>query len=118
MEYARINGLDLLTVCPTLVFGPILQYIANASTLVLIKLLKAEAVLMAYEKPEAEGRYICTAHIKARDLVEELRSIYPNKRTAKVELGETSEAGFEFPTCSWRNVDLALRTAPQGLMAF
>ncbi|RXH96752.1 hypothetical protein DVH24_009594 [Malus domestica] len=78
----------------------------------------AEAVLMAYEKPEAEGRYICTAHIKARDLVEELRSIYPNKRTAKVELGETSEAGFEFPTCSWRNVDLALRTAPQGLMAF
>ncbi|CAN6580014.1 unnamed protein product [Malus baccata var. baccata] len=38
MEYARINGLDLLTVCPTLVFGPILQYIAN--TLVLIKLLK------------------------------------------------------------------------------
>ncbi|CAN6711939.1 unnamed protein product [Malus baccata var. baccata] len=83
----------------------------------------AEAVLMAYEKPEAEGRYIGTAHIKARDLVEELRSIYPNynypnKRTAKVELGETSEAGFEFPTCSWRNVDLALRTAPQGLMAF
>lgn len=39
----------------------------------------AQAVLLAYEKPGAEGRYICTAHhIKARDLVEELRSTYPD----------------------------------------
>ena len=38
----------------------------------------AEAILMAYEKPEAEGRYICTAHnIKVKDLVEKLRSLYP-----------------------------------------
>ena len=43
----------------------------------------AEALFLVYEKPEAEGRYICTAHsIRARDLVEKLRSIYPsyNKR--------------------------------------
>lgn len=39
----------------------------------------AEAILMAYEKPEAEGRYICTAHIiKAKDLVDKLRSIHPH----------------------------------------
>ena len=38
----------------------------------------AEALLLAYEQPEAEGRYICTAHmIKMQDLVENLRSIYP-----------------------------------------
>lgn len=38
----------------------------------------AEAILLAYEKPEAEGRYICTAHsIKTKDLVDKLRSIYP-----------------------------------------
>ncbi|KAM1023925.1 hypothetical protein ACFX2I_037145 [Malus domestica] len=98
LEYARINGLDLVTVCPTLIMGPILQSTVNASTLVVIKLLKegyeslenkprmivdvrdvAEAVVMVNEKPEAEGRYICTAHnIKTRDLVEELKSIYPN----------------------------------------
>ncbi|KAB2631980.1 cinnamoyl-CoA reductase 2-like [Pyrus ussuriensis x Pyrus communis] len=97
-KYARINGLDLVTVCPTLIMGPILQSTVNASTLVLIKLLKegyeslennprmivdvrdvAEAVVMVYEKPEAEGRYICTAHnIKTTALVEELKSIYPN----------------------------------------
>ncbi|VVA23178.1 PREDICTED: cinnamoyl-CoA reductase [Prunus dulcis] len=98
LEFARRNGLDLVTVCPTLILGPILQSTVNASTLVLIKLLKegyeslenkvrmivdvrdvAQAVLVAYAKPEAEGRYICTGHhIKARDLVEELRSIYPD----------------------------------------
>ena len=39
----------------------------------------AEALQMTYEKPEAEGRYICTAHtIRSKDLVEILRRIYPN----------------------------------------
>ncbi|KAF5955854.1 hypothetical protein HYC85_008710 [Camellia sinensis] len=39
----------------------------------------AEALLLAYEKPEAEGRYICTAYmIKSQDLVEILRKNYPN----------------------------------------
>ncbi|XP_034676959.1 cinnamoyl-CoA reductase 2-like isoform X4 [Vitis riparia] len=97
LEYAKKSGLDVVRVCPTLVLGPILQSTINASSLVLIKLLKegyeslenkhrmivdardvAEALLLAYEQPEAEGRYICTAHmIKMQDLVENLRSIYP-----------------------------------------
>lgn len=39
----------------------------------------AAAVLLGYESPEAEGRYICTAHaIKTRDMVVKLRSLYPN----------------------------------------
>ncbi|KAI8549237.1 hypothetical protein RHMOL_Rhmol06G0010600 [Rhododendron molle] len=90
--------LDVVRVCPTLVLGPMLQSTTNASSLVLIKLLKegceeqenrllklidvrdvAEALLLAYEKPEADGRYICTAHmIKLQDLVEILKRIYPN----------------------------------------
>lgn len=38
----------------------------------------ANALLLAYEKPESEGRYICASHmIKVRDLVEKLKSIYP-----------------------------------------
>lgn len=41
----------------------------------------ADAILMAYEKPEAEGRYISTAHpIMTDELVEKLRRIYPNYR--------------------------------------
>ena len=39
----------------------------------------AEALEMAYEMPEAEGRYICTAHTtRSQDLVEKLRRVYPN----------------------------------------
>lgn len=39
----------------------------------------AQALLLVYEKPEAEGRYICTAHkAKEKDVVEKLKSLYPN----------------------------------------
>ncbi|GMP44381.1 hypothetical protein CsSME_00013335 [Camellia sinensis var. sinensis] len=74
-EFAKRSGLNVVRVCPTHVLGPMLQSTANASSLVLIKLSKegydefenklrmivdvrdvAEALLLAYEKPEAEGR--------------------------------------------------------------
>ncbi|XP_059663201.1 cinnamoyl-CoA reductase 1-like [Cornus florida] len=116
-EFAKRSGLDVVTVCPTLVLGPLLQSTTNASSLVLLKLLKegykemenklrmivdvrdvAEALLLAYEKPEAEGRYICTAHIiKMQNLVEILKRIYPNYNyptsftEAKEEEGLSSE---------------------------
>ncbi|KAL0324806.1 UNVERIFIED_CONTAM: Cinnamoyl-CoA reductase 1 [Sesamum radiatum] len=97
-EYAKKNGLDVVTVCPAFVLGPMLQHATNASSLALVKLLKegyeeaenkvrkivdvrdvAEALKLVYEKPEAEGRYICTAHtIKTQDMVQILREIYPN----------------------------------------
>ncbi|XVE81511.1 hypothetical protein DITRI_Ditri15bG0070400 [Diplodiscus trichospermus] len=97
-EFAKRTGLDVVTVCPTLILGPLLQPTVNSSSLVLIKLLKegydslenkrraivdvrdiAQALLLVYEKPEGEGRYICTAHsIKASDLVDKLRSIFPH----------------------------------------
>ncbi|XP_050238393.1 cinnamoyl-CoA reductase 1-like isoform X2 [Mercurialis annua] len=97
-DFAKQRGLDVVTVCPTLVLGPILQSTMNASSQVLIKFLKegyeslenrhwlivdvrdvAEALLLVYENPEAEGRYICTTHaIRTKDIIEKLRSIYPN----------------------------------------
>lgn len=97
-EFAKRSGLDVVTICPSLILGPNLHSAVNASSKVLIKLLKegyeslenklrhlvdvrdvAEALLLVYEKPEAEGRYICTAHeIRTEDLVEKLRNIYPN----------------------------------------
>ncbi|XP_009606417.1 cinnamoyl-CoA reductase 1-like [Nicotiana tomentosiformis] len=97
-SYAKQSGLDMITVLPTLVLGPMLQRTTNASSLVLIKLLKegyeelenknrfiidvrdlAEALVLVYERPEAEGRYICTAHkVKSQDLVDMLKRHYPN----------------------------------------
>ncbi|KAF6151104.1 hypothetical protein GIB67_033705 [Kingdonia uniflora] len=103
LEYGKKNMLDVVTVCPCLVIGPMLQSTTNSSSLVLIKILRdrvdilenrlrnfvdvrdtAEALLLAYEKPEAEGRYICTSHkMWTKDLVEKLRSMYPNHNYPK-----------------------------------
>ncbi|XP_021717790.1 cinnamoyl-CoA reductase 2-like [Chenopodium quinoa] len=97
-EYSKRSGLNVVSVCPTLVLGPMMQSNANASSLVLIKLLKegyestenklrmivdvrdlTAALLMVFEKPEAEGRYICTSHqIRVKELVDKLTSIYPH----------------------------------------
>lgn len=39
----------------------------------------AQALLLVYEKAEAEGRYICTSHVvEEQDVVEKLKSLYPN----------------------------------------
>lgn len=39
----------------------------------------AEALKLVYEKPQAEGRYICMAHmIKNADLMDMLKTLYPN----------------------------------------
>lgn len=39
----------------------------------------AEALVLLYEKGEAEGRYICTAHtIETRELVDALKRKYPD----------------------------------------
>ncbi|KAM0932398.1 putative NAD-dependent epimerase/dehydratase, NAD(P)-binding domain superfamily [Dioscorea sansibarensis] len=97
-EYGKENDLDVVTVCPSTVLGPLMQATLNSSTLFLINILKglreskenslyhvvdvrdvAEALLLVYEKPGASGRYICTSHpIKIRELIDTLRSIYPN----------------------------------------
>nr|KJB60119.1 hypothetical protein B456_009G291100 [Gossypium raimondii] len=39
-EFAKKSGLDVVTVCPTLIWGPLLQSTINASSKVLINLLK------------------------------------------------------------------------------
>ncbi|GLT35295.1 hypothetical protein SLA2020_097620 [Shorea laevis] len=98
LKFAKSTGLDVVTICPSLILGPMLQSTINASSWTLINLLKeeheslenklwnivdvrdvADALLLAYEKPEAEGRYICTADaIKSCDLLDKLRTLYPN----------------------------------------
>ncbi|CAI0380621.1 unnamed protein product [Linum tenue] len=97
-EFAEANGLDFVSVCPTFILGPILQPAVNASSLVLLRLLKeghdstgnqcrtmvdvrdvAEALLLAYENAETLGRYICAAHmISTQEMVEILKGLYPN----------------------------------------
>ncbi|PKA62855.1 Cinnamoyl-CoA reductase 2 [Apostasia shenzhenica] len=102
-EYAKKHGLDLLSVCPSMVLGPLLQSKVNSSSLFLINILNgnresienkiynfvdvrdiADALLLVYEKPEAAGRYICSAHpCKISELIETLRSLYPGYKYPK-----------------------------------
>lgn len=97
LEYGRQTGMDVVTVNPALVFGPLLQPTVNASSQFLLYLLKggpdqmrnklwhvvdvrdvADALLLVYEEPEASGRHICAPHfISARDLLDLLKSMYP-----------------------------------------
>ncbi|TVU10058.1 hypothetical protein EJB05_43564, partial [Eragrostis curvula] len=78
LEYAEKNGLTVVTVCPCVVLGPLLQPVVNTSSEFLIFVIKggptvmnnmlwhivdvrdvADALLLVYEKAESSGRYIC-----------------------------------------------------------
>ncbi|CAL5039441.1 unnamed protein product [Urochloa decumbens] len=95
--YAAKTGLDVVTICPSLVLGPLMQSTINASSKILLNYFKGEhdtvenrlrnivdvrdvvdALLLAYEKPEASGRYICSSHpIKVSDMINILKNLYP-----------------------------------------
>ncbi|WCJ44762.1 NAD(P)-binding Rossmann-fold superfamily protein [Euphorbia peplus] len=97
-EYAKRNKLNLVTVCPALVIGPLLQPTINATSLFLLSFITeggepvnndtlpyvdvrdaTEALLLVYEKPESQGRYICSSYdVANQDLVDHLKFIYPH----------------------------------------
>ncbi|KAL6603811.1 hypothetical protein ACP70R_044172 [Stipagrostis hirtigluma subsp. patula] len=95
-DYAKKSGLDVVTVCPSLVIGPLLQSTVNMSSSVIVDYLKgdrevkskfwsfvdvrdvADALLLVYETPGASGRYICNSHQrKVPDVIDLLKSWYP-----------------------------------------
>lgn len=96
-EYSEKNGLNVVTVCPPLVFGPLLQPTVNTSSKFLIYVTNggpdvmsnklwhivdvrdvADALLLVYEKAESYGRYICTPNnICTTDLVDLLKKMHP-----------------------------------------
>ncbi|KAL5707283.1 hypothetical protein ACHQM5_025349 [Ranunculus cassubicifolius] len=107
IEYGNTSGLDIITVCPPIILGPLLQSKVNASSTFLLKMMKdglekvedkvrqfvdvrdvAKALLFLYEKPEAKGRYICTAFtVTLKGLIEKLKSMYPEYNYPKEIVG-------------------------------
>ncbi|WVZ65411.1 hypothetical protein U9M48_014776 [Paspalum notatum var. saurae] len=97
LEYGDKNGLNVVTLCPPLVFGPLLQPTVNTSSKFLIYVIKggpdvmnnrlwpmvdvrdvANALLLLYEKKESSGRYICSPNnICTKDLVALLKKMHP-----------------------------------------
>ncbi|CAD6336998.1 unnamed protein product [Miscanthus lutarioriparius] len=95
--YAAKTGLDIVTVCPSLVIGPLLQPTVNTSVKIFFSYIKgdqaavnngpknlvdvrdvADALLLAYENPQASGRYLCSSPaIRVSDIVNIPKTSYP-----------------------------------------
>ncbi|KAK9063965.1 hypothetical protein SSX86_017837 [Deinandra increscens subsp. villosa] len=106
LEFGKKNNLNVVAVCPSVVFGPMLQSIACTTNIILLNLFKgmnsfnlieldraeedvdipivdvrdcAKALLLAYEKPESEGRYLCSSHmLKTTTLIQLLKNLFPH----------------------------------------
>ncbi|KAI4971156.1 hypothetical protein ZWY2020_002070 [Hordeum vulgare] len=122
--YAEKTGLDVVTICPSLVIGPLMQSTVNTSSNILINYLKgerdtvenklrnlvdvrdvADALLLAYEKPEASGRYICSSvPVKVSDMISVLKTLYPTytypKNFVEVE-GNTIYSSEKLQKLGW-----------------
>ncbi|KAF0929230.1 hypothetical protein E2562_016458 [Oryza meyeriana var. granulata] len=120
LEYAEKTGLNVVTVCPCLVFGPQLQPAVNTSNELLIYVTKGgptvmknilyhvvdvrdvtDALLLVYEKPESTGRYLCApAHISTKAMVEFLKKMYPNYNYVKCSAEVNDKAEVFTPISS------------------
>uniref|UniRef100_A0A0E0ETK7 NAD-dependent epimerase/dehydratase domain-containing protein n=1 Tax=Oryza meridionalis TaxID=40149 RepID=A0A0E0ETK7_9ORYZ len=118
LEYSEKNGLHVITVCPALVLGPLLQTVLlSTSSKVLLYVMKggpdaigntffpivdvrdvADALLLVYDKAGPSERYICSQEqMDTKDFLDLMKSMYPNySYTFKVvdvdmRIGLTSE---------------------------
>lgn len=97
-EVAKERGMDMVVVSPVLVLGPLLQSTINASTVHILKYLTgsaktyansvqayvhvqnvAQAHILVYEAPAANGRYLCAESVLHRgDVVDILAELFPD----------------------------------------
>jgi len=102
-EYADKNGLNVVTVCPCIVFGPQLQPIVNSSSDLLLYVIKggpnamknmmwdivdvrdvSDALLLVYENTISSGRYICAPnYVNTKAMLELLKKTYPGYNYVK-----------------------------------
>ncbi|XP_052167448.1 cinnamoyl-CoA reductase 1-like [Oryza glaberrima] len=101
LEYGNKNGLHVVTVCPGIVFGPMLQTVQlNTTTKALLYIIQgghgpdtmnnkflsmvdvrdvADALLLAYEEAGPSERYICALEqMDLKDLLSLMKTMYPN----------------------------------------
>ncbi|VAI78479.1 unnamed protein product [Triticum turgidum subsp. durum] len=113
LDYAKRSGLDVVTVCPSLVIGPLLQPTVNASSSVIVVFLKgdnevkskirnfvdvrdvADSLILVYETPEVSGRYVCSSHAsKVSDVIDLLKGMYPAYKFANKFVQVDDEPSF------------------------
>ncbi|KAM0918968.1 hypothetical protein ACQ4PT_008406 [Festuca glaucescens] len=143
LAYSEKTGLDVVTVCPPLVLGPLLQPVVNTSSLVLINLLKgdgdtvedraknvvdardlADALVLVYESSGASGRYICSSYRKRlSEMVDVARSFYPDlnkpKKFVEAENDDRRISSRKMQAMGWkfRAVEECLRDSVESYKA-
>ncbi|TVU08209.1 hypothetical protein EJB05_41603 [Eragrostis curvula] len=142
-SYAAKTGLDVVTICPSIVIGPLMQSTVNSSSKILLNYFKgdrdtvenrlrnvvdvrdvADALLLTYEKPEASGRYICnSAAIKVSDMINILKNLYPTYPYPKnfIEVEDNfSYSSEKLQKLGWtfRPIEETLRDSVESYRAF
>ncbi|WVZ94780.1 hypothetical protein U9M48_040638 [Paspalum notatum var. saurae] len=140
--YAAKTGLDVITVCPALVIGPLMQSTVNTSAKVFLGYIKggehsistrdqetvqngpkhlvdvrdvADALLLVYENPQASGRYLCNSTaIRVSDIVNILKTSYPSSYTYPQNFVEV-EGSYTYNTEKLRNLGWASRPMEETL---
>ncbi|XP_024526829.1 tetraketide alpha-pyrone reductase 1 [Selaginella moellendorffii] len=110
LEFGKDNGLDVITISPSLIVGELLSSSATTSTADIVRMLKgdkrwfdhggyvhlddvAQAHLLAYTNPNASGRYVCSAiNMSAIELAS-----FMSKRYPKLPIASTDEIEVVFP---------------------
>nr|KAJ0209965.1 hypothetical protein LSAT_V11C400169050 [Lactuca sativa] len=81
VEFAKNKGLELVVINPGFVIGPILQPTLNISSEGFIGLIEtdvANAHILAFENPQANGRYIMAADVyHSSDIMKIINQNYP-----------------------------------------
>ncbi|KAJ0466491.1 putative cinnamoyl-CoA reductase [Helianthus annuus] len=115
LNFGKQHDMTVVSICPSVVIGPMLQSTINATSLLLLSYLKeegrsggdtmenirrpytdvrdlSEAILQLYEYPESSGRYICSAYsFRAKEFVAKLESLFPGYNYPKFF---TEKSGF------------------------
>ncbi|KAL4205170.1 hypothetical protein AMTRI_Chr01g135990 [Amborella trichopoda] len=125
-DFAKEKGIDLVTINPAMVIGPLLQPTLNTSCAAILNLVNgsptyvnanfgwvnvkdvAEAHILAYEVPSASGRYCMTERVvHSSEIVKLLHELYPeypvpqkcadeNRPTFKVSKEKAQKLGVNF----------------------
>ncbi|KAI7736844.1 hypothetical protein M8C21_019248 [Ambrosia artemisiifolia] len=118
LNFAKRHDMKVVTICPSIVIGPMLQSTINATSLLLLSYMKeegrargdsmenikrpyvdirdvSEAIILLYENLESNGRYICSAYtLTTKEFVAKMECLYPGYNYPKIFRGQTSSASL------------------------
>ncbi|XP_065864598.1 phenylacetaldehyde reductase-like [Euphorbia lathyris] len=139
-EYAKENGIDMITMNPGLVIGPLLQPTLNASMELVLKFINgsesttyrlvdvrdvANAHIYAYENPSASGRYCLVGEVvHSSEALQMLHKLYPHLNLPYKECGDEKAGIIKYKVSKeraerlgvkYRAVEISLKDTVESL---